>query len=84
MPDPRPDWVLARRRALGHRIALWRASRGWTVEDLAHTAGVHRSSVIRAENAQRSTGIDVLFQLAAALDVSVETMIGQDPPRLTP
>ncbi|MGW5352167.1 helix-turn-helix domain-containing protein [Streptomyces sp. NPDC004031] len=81
MPDPRPAWVLTRRHALGHRIALWRAARGWTVEELAHAAEVHRTSVIRAENGAVSTGLDVLLQLADALGVSVETMLGQDPPR---
>lgn len=78
-PDPRPDWVLAQRREIGHRIARRRAARGWTVEALAGAAGVSRDSVIRAENGSRSTGLDVLLQLAAALGMTVSRLLEEVP-----
>jgi ribosome-binding protein aMBF1 (putative translation factor) len=78
VPD-RPPWVLARRREIGHRIARYRAARGWSLDDLAGASGVSRMSVIRAETGSRSTGIDVLLQLAHALDVSLGTLLDEDP-----
>lgn len=80
MPAPdRPEWVLAERRALGHRVARWRAARGWSVDDLAGRAGIGRVSVIRLENGARSTGLDVLVQIARALDLDVGQLLGEDP-----
>lgn len=78
-PDPRPEWVLARRQDIGHRIARHRAARGWSIDDLANAAGVHRLSVIRAEHGTHSTGLDVLLQLAAALEVTVGRLLDEDP-----
>jgi ribosome-binding protein aMBF1 (putative translation factor) len=79
VPDPRPDWVLARRRELGHRIAIARAARGWSLDDLAGHAGVARNSVVRAESASHSTGIDVLLQIADALGVTVGALVDAAP-----
>lgn len=79
-PDPRPDWVLARRRALGHRIAQLRAARGLSVDGLAAAAGVDRSSVLRAEHATISTGVDVLQQLAHGLGVPPGELFAEDGP----
>jgi transcriptional regulator with XRE-family HTH domain len=79
--DPRPDWVVPRRREIGHRIARYRASRGLSVDQLAGVAGVSRDSVLRAEHGSRSTGLDVLLQLAAALEVTVGRLLDEDPDR---
>jgi transcriptional regulator with XRE-family HTH domain len=79
-PDPRPEWVLTRRREIGHRIARWRAARGLTVDQLAGVAQVSRDSVIRAEGAETSCGLDVLLQLAAGLDVEVGRLLDEEPP----
>jgi transcriptional regulator with XRE-family HTH domain len=81
VPDPRPDWVLARRRELGHRIAIARAARGWSLDDLAGHAGVARNSVVRAESASHSTGIDVLLQIASALGVTAGQLLDDEAPR---
>lgn len=78
---PRPDWVLAQRREIGHRIARYRRARGWSLDDLAGAAGVARTSVIGAEQASHSTGLDVLLQLAAALGVTVGQLLEEDPGR---
>lgn len=75
MPDPRPDWVLARRREIGHRIARLRAARGLSVDDLAGVA-----SVLRAEHGTHSTGLDVLLQLAHGLGVTPGELLGEGGP----
>jgi transcriptional regulator with XRE-family HTH domain len=79
-PDPRPDWVRDRRREIGHRIARWRASRGWSSYDLAAEASVSRLSILRAEHGTHSTGLDVLLQLAAAFGVTVGQLLDEEPP----
>lgn len=79
-PDPRPDWVIARRREIGHRIARWRASRGWSTYELAAEAAVSRLSVLRAEHATHSTGMDVLLQIAEALGVTLGRLLDEEPP----
>lgn len=76
---PRPDWVLAQRREIGHRIARHRDARGWTVDDLAGAACIGRVSVIHLENGRRSTGLDVLLQVAAALGISIGRLLDEDP-----
>ncbi|MDD1057932.1 helix-turn-helix domain-containing protein [Streptomyces cocklensis] len=79
--DPRPDWVLASRQAIGHRIATLRTARGMSVDDLAEAAGVDRKSVMRAEGASVSTGLDLLLMLADGLGVSVAHMVDVEVPR---
>lgn len=77
-PDPRPDWVLDRRRAIGHHIARLRTARGLTVDGLAAAAGVSRDTVMRAEHGVSSTGVDVLLQLAAGLGVRPGALLEPD------
>ncbi|NJP42256.1 helix-turn-helix domain-containing protein [Actinacidiphila epipremni] len=79
--DPRPDWVLARRAAIGHHIACLRAARGMSIDDLAEAAGVDRKTVIRAEGATVSTGLDLLLMIAAGLGVSAGQLLDGAPPR---
>lgn len=78
-PDPRPDWVRDHRREIGHRIARWRAARGWSSYDLAAAAGVSRLSILRAEHGTHSTGLDVLLQLADALGITVGQLLDDEP-----
>lgn len=78
--DPRPDWVLQRRREIGHYIARLRTARGLTVDGLADAAGVSRDTVIHAEHATRSTGTDMLLLLAAGLGVRPGALLDMDEP----
>jgi transcriptional regulator with XRE-family HTH domain len=79
--DPRPDWVLDRRRAIGHHIASLRAARRLTVDQLAEAAGLDRKTVMRAEGATTNTGLDVLLMLARGLDLPVAQLIDVEAPR---
>lgn len=75
MPTTRPDWVITRRREIGHRIACLRAARGLTVDQLAEASELDRKSVMRAEGGSHSSGIDVLIQLAAGLGITLAYLV---------
>lgn len=76
MPSaPPPDWVLARRRALGDRIRLERAIRGLSQEKLAELATMDRQAINRIEQGHQSALVDNLFRIAWALDVPLARLV---------
>lgn len=68
---PVPDWVLARRRAIGARIREVRRDRRLSQEKLAELAGIDRQSVNRIEQGHQSPVLDNLIRVAAALQMEV-------------
>lgn len=69
MPSaPPPDWVLARRRAVGDRIRELRRARKLTQEKLAELAGMDRQAINKIELGHQSVLLDNLVQILAALD----------------
>lgn len=76
MPSaPPPDWVLARRRALGDRIRLERAARGLSQERLAELAAMDRQAINRIEQGHQAALVDNLFRIAWALDVPLAQLV---------
>ena len=73
--NPRPDWVIARRAALGHRIADLRQAAELSQEELAHLAGMERRSIQRYESAQRDPRYSDLLLIAHALRVHVTDLL---------
>jgi transcriptional regulator with XRE-family HTH domain len=73
---PRPDWVLARQAALGHRIADLRQQAGLSQEELAHLAGMERRSIQRYESGRRDPRYSDLLLIAHALRVHVTDLLG--------
>lgn len=72
MPDGSPTYEeRAHRRAFGDAIRRIRAAKGWTQEDLAERAGIHRSYLAAVETGARNPSLDVIVKLAAGLQVSV-------------
>ena len=67
---PPPDWVIARRRALGDRIRELRRARKLTQEKLADLAGMDRQAINRIEQGHQRVLLDNLIQILAALDAS--------------
>ncbi|WP_327655684.1 helix-turn-helix domain-containing protein [Streptomyces sp. NBC_00483] len=72
---PRPDWVVARRVTLGHRIADLRRGAGLSQEQLGNLAGMDRRSIQRYENARRDPGYSDLLLIAQALRVHVTDLL---------
>ncbi|WP_069769864.1 helix-turn-helix transcriptional regulator [Streptomyces sp. LUP30] len=69
MPSaPPPDWVLARRRAIGDRIRDLRRARRLSQEKLAEIAGLDRQSVNRIEQGHQAALLDNLIRILAALE----------------
>jgi len=74
--DPLPDWVPARRRAIGERIRSTRLHRNLTQEALAERAGgLDRKTISRIENGVMSPVLDHLLLIADALDVPLATLV---------
>lgn len=61
----------AHRRAFGESVRQQRGKRGWTQEDLAEHADIHRSYVAALESGQRNPTLDVIVKIASGLHISV-------------
>src|SRR6185503_14594124 len=61
----------ARLAAFGLRIKLLRVSRGWSQEQLAEAAGMHRTFVGQVERGQRGLNVLGLWRLAGAFNIPI-------------
>lgn len=64
--------------ALGAKLALARAERGWSLAELARRAGVSTASVHKIEKSGMTPTIATLMKVAAALGTSVSYFIDED------
>jgi transcriptional regulator with XRE-family HTH domain len=62
------------RRAFGDRVRELRLLRGWTQEQLAEAAGLHRTYVTAVERGQRNVSLDAIASIARGLGVAVEQL----------
>lgn len=76
MPADQPQWILDARRAVGLRVRDTRVWRDMTQEELAHEAGIDRSSVQRIELGQNDPRLSHLLRIAGALHVHVRDLLG--------
>ena len=66
---------------LGIRIALLRASRGWSQAELARRIGVSASAVGMYEQGRREPSLDLLVRLAREFGVTTDCLLmGENPP----
>jgi len=72
---PPPDWVIARRRAVGDRIRAARRIRGLSQERLAELAGMDRQAINRIEQGHQSPILDNLIRIADALGVPLSELV---------
>jgi DNA-binding XRE family transcriptional regulator len=77
--DPLPDWVPARRRAIGLRIAATRQDRGLAIDDIAESTGLDRKTVMTAELGRNAPTLDTLLLVAQALAVPLAELVADDP-----
>lgn len=69
MPERDDQSVHAQHLVFGLRIREIRQERGLSQEELADSAGVHRTYVSSLERGKRNVGLDNILALAAALSV---------------
>ena len=65
------------RARLGLNMRRLRQSKGWSQEEFAHEAGLHRTYVSDQERGARNPTIDVVDKLAVALDVKVGALLDE-------
>ena len=58
------------RQRLGRNVRRLREEKGWSQEDFAYRAGIHRTYVSDNERGQRNPTITVVEKLAKPFDVS--------------
>jgi transcriptional regulator with XRE-family HTH domain len=63
------------RQVLATNLRLLRNAKGWSQEDLAGEAGLHRTFVGAVERAERNISIDNIERLAAALSVEAWSLL---------
>ncbi|MFJ2733670.1 helix-turn-helix domain-containing protein [Streptomyces sp. NPDC087317] len=73
--DRQPDWVIARRRAIGDHIRAARLRANLTQERLAELASMDRQAVNRIEQGHASPKVDTLIRIAAALDIPLAELV---------
>lgn len=59
---------------LGKRVRVLRAARGWTQENLAEAAGVHRNYIGGVERGEINMSVVNLEKIARGLGVNVEVL----------
>lgn len=64
---PVDDLKLQRRQAFGRVLRALRSDEGFSQEQLADVAGLHRTYVGAVERGERNLSLDAIWQLAAAL-----------------
>ncbi len=63
------------RKRLGSNIKRLRQAKGWSQEDYADRAGIHRTYVSDIERAARNPTISVVEKLARALKVTASDLL---------
>lgn len=67
--------ALSARDLLALNLVRLRTERGYSQEDLAHEAGLHRTFVAHVERRVRNISLDNIEKLAQALGVSVSSLL---------
>lgn len=60
---------------LAEKLGALRATKGWTLDQLAAQSGVSRAALSRLENVEVSPSADVLFRLSQAHGISLSHMM---------
>jgi transcriptional regulator with XRE-family HTH domain len=68
---PKGEQEERRLKAFGLRMKLLRVSRGWSQEQLAEAAGMHRTFIGQVERGQRGMNILGLWHLSKAFGIPI-------------
>ena len=72
------------RQRLADNLRRLRKERGWSQEDLAHKAPLHRNQIGKIEQARQSTGIDIIEKLATTFGVQAGELLDLHADSATP
>ena len=72
--SPSRSDVLTARELLAMNIVRLRREKGWSQEDLALEAGLHRTFVAHVERQARNISLDNIERLAVALNVPITAL----------
>ncbi len=82
MPIPhkeKPQLPVSLRTLVSLNVLRFRTERGWTQEELAYEAGLHRTYISQVEKGTRNVSIDTIECIVAALDIDVrELFVARD------
>lgn len=65
------------RQRLGRAIRRLRADRGYSQEELAHRAKLHRTTMSEIERGFRNVSLDIAERVAAALGVPLSILVAE-------
>jgi transcriptional regulator with XRE-family HTH domain len=65
-------------RLFAQRILMLRTDRGWSQEVLAELAGLHRNYIGHVERDEINVGIENIFKLAIAFEMSIGELLTFD------
>src|SRR6478609_10681795 len=68
--------------AIGARVKQERQSRGWTLDQLAESAGVSRRMVVNVEQGTANPSVGTLLRISDALGIGLPALVG--PPQTKP
>lgn len=74
----------SRLKAFGLRLKLLRVAHGWSQEQLAEAAGMHRTFIGQVERGQRGMNIVGLWPLSRALGVDIADLFTDEKGRPIP
>jgi transcriptional regulator with XRE-family HTH domain len=68
---------LEHRVGFGTQVRRLRLEKGWSQEDLAERAGIHRNYLGGIERAERNVGLDNIVAISRALNVSPQELFAE-------
>lgn len=63
-----------KKKAFGQSVRFFRKEKGWSQEDLAHAAGLHRTHISIIERGQQNLTLDVIYKLADVLEIQTSKL----------
>lgn len=63
------------RQRLAANLRKFRLEKGWSQEEFAHQADIHRTYISDLERAARNPSIEIIERLAVSLDVNAGQLV---------